>query len=179
MNDTEPTMNPYTFRLILLGLDELTPKIVDRLYEAGLDDANLVSRKGVVTADFDRDSESFERAVESAMEDIQRANVGVTGFRLENEDAVVSVAEIARRIGKTRQAVGYYVSGKRGRGQFPRPISDNSGEPLYSWADVADWLQASGMLPEELARDANTRSLIYHDLEREYRRSRLAASAAG
>ena len=138
------SLNPYEFTLVLLGLEELNPEIVEKLGEAGLDDANLLARKGVVTAAFEREAESFEHAVLSAMDNVREASVGVTGFRLEKQDDVVSLAEIARRLGKSRQAVAAYTKADdettRRRGFFPPPVIDNSGEPLYSWADVAEWL---------------------------------------
>lgn len=164
------------FELILLGLDELTPDVTERLYEAGLDDALLCARKGGVTAGFDREAESFEQAVTSAMADVRKADVGVTGFRLVHPDIAVSLAEVARRIGKTRQAVSLYARGKRGPGSFPAPVSDLNDEPLYDWSDVAHWLGSHGLMPDEIAREAGTRSRIYHTLEAQYRAHESSAT---
>lgn len=159
----------HDFELILLGLDELTSDVTEKLYEAGLDDALLCARKGIVTAGFDREADSFDAAVDSAMADVRKADVGVTGFRLINPDVAVSLAEVARRIGKTRQAVSLYARGKRGAGFFPPPVSALNDEPLYSWADVARWLALNGLAPEEIAGEAGDRSRVYHRLEAEYR----------
>ncbi len=168
MNQTQPQLRTHEFKLILLGINELTPEITEKLGAAGLDDAYLIARKGVVTAEFERDADSFQDAVKSAIADIEQADAGVTGFRLVYEDAAVGASEIARRIGKTRQTVNLYASGKRGPGGFPRPVSDNNGEPVYSWADVAGWLEANGMLPHEMARDIRARDLMYRTLESQY-----------
>jgi hypothetical protein len=68
---------------------------------------------------------------------------------------LVSQADIARRIRRTRQAVNHYISGQRGPGGFPPPACNISEEaPLWSWCEVATWLWTNDMLPEEDVREA-------------------------
>jgi hypothetical protein len=94
MSEVATAKNIYEFKLILVDLDDLSTEVTDKLYEAGLDDALLCRRKGVVTAGFDREAESFEHAVLSAMADIRKADVGVTGFRLEDQDGAVNLDDL-------------------------------------------------------------------------------------
>jgi predicted transcriptional regulator len=67
---------------------------------------------------------------------------------------LVTQAEIARRIGRTRQLVQQYIAGKRGPGGFP-PACQVAGEAaLWMWCDVAYWLWRNDMIREEELHDA-------------------------
>jgi predicted DNA-binding transcriptional regulator AlpA len=59
------------------------------------------------------------------------------------EDEVVSMADIAERMGRSRQSVSMLVSGQRGPGGFPRPVAGNVRSPLWHWADVASWFESN------------------------------------
>ena len=69
-------MLDHHFTLILNGIDDTDPQIIDALYEAGCDDAVLASRDDVVSLTFTREAESYDAAVESARRDVLNANVG-------------------------------------------------------------------------------------------------------
>src|SRR5262245_37849327 len=133
----------YEFALILSGIDELTDDVLDRLYEAGCDDALLGVRDGVVFADFSREAESLTDAVLSATRDVKRAGVGATVVHVE-PDEFVAMSEIARRLGLSREGVRKWILGARGPGRFPPPVGNvRRNSPLWRWTDVLNWYQAT------------------------------------
>jgi hypothetical protein len=73
----------HEFTLILDGISELGPSIVDALFEAGCDDATLSSCDGVVSMDFDRIAPTMQDAVVSAIQDVRKANIGARVVRVE------------------------------------------------------------------------------------------------
>ena len=71
------TMKSYAFTIVLAGVDEVSEAIADALYEAGCDDAGVGGCEGVVTVDFDRESESPGDAIGSAVKDVAKAGFAV------------------------------------------------------------------------------------------------------
>jgi hypothetical protein len=63
----------YEFRLILKGVDDISEELADALFEAGCDDSTPGVFCGVPHVDFDRDAESLESAIRSAIADVQKA----------------------------------------------------------------------------------------------------------
>ena len=69
----------HQFTLILDGVPDLSPEVLDRLFDAGCDDA-LVSRcDGKVSMDFDRRAADMGTAIHSAITDIRKADIGAQG----------------------------------------------------------------------------------------------------
>lgn len=64
-------MRRFKFTLVVEGCDLKTDEAVDALFEAGCDDALVGSSKGVQFLDFDRDAESVDEAVRSAVADVE------------------------------------------------------------------------------------------------------------
>ncbi|MGA3220011.1 MAG: hypothetical protein ABSE77_13190 [Acidimicrobiales bacterium] len=53
---------------------------------------------------------------------------------------LVSVSDIARRVGRTRESVRLLVDGKRGPGRFPPPIGVvGDGTRVWPWSVVLEW----------------------------------------
>ncbi len=130
----------YEFTLQLDGVDELTFDRVDRLFEAGCGDATFGTRAGVHFGTFHRKAASPLEAVLSAIEDIERAGLGLRTVRVE-PDELVTTSEIARRAKLSREAIRLYAQGKRGPGGFPAPVAgQHQKSPLYKWTKVAAWL---------------------------------------
>jgi len=130
----------YDFTLILSGRTEITEEIHDALCTAGCDDALFGSRCGVIYLDFTRAAGSLREAITSAIADVARSGTGLEVVRIE-PDELVTAAEIARRIGQSRESVRLYVLGQRGPGGFPSPLTGASQKtPLYRWSDVACWV---------------------------------------
>ena len=128
-------MSEHTFTLILSGpVDER----IDELFEAGCGDAAFGEIDGVAYADFDREADSFVEAVVSAISAIGSVP-GLRVLRLEPDD-LVTAADIAQRLGRTRESVRLLISGRRGAGGFPAPVSHTQRRNrIWRWSDVVAW----------------------------------------
>ena len=73
----------HEFTLILDGISELAPSVVDALFEAGCDDATVSKQNGLVSMDFDRVAPTMADAIVSAIQDVKKANVGAEVLRVE------------------------------------------------------------------------------------------------
>lgn len=56
---------------------------------------------------------------------------------------LVTAADVAQRIGRTRQNITQLASGTRGPGGWPLPVNPDSRAPLWEWGRVALWLNAN------------------------------------
>jgi hypothetical protein len=164
-------MKKYSFTLILTGIDDLTDDVANALFEAGCDDATPSESGGVVRLGFDREAKTLKDAILSAIRDVKKANIGADVGRVDVE-GFVTQSGIARRIGRSRQVVGQYITGKRGPGGFPPPIYHVlEKSPLWEWSQVARWLQQNDMLAEEDLHEAQQAAFINSALEiRQYKR---------
>ena len=79
-------MTTYRFTVILAGLNEISDDLAEALFEAGCDDGSPWSSQGVAAIGFDREAESFEHAVRSAIADVQKAGCHVAWVKIEPED---------------------------------------------------------------------------------------------
>jgi hypothetical protein len=128
----------HTFTLLLSNANELTNELEDTLFEAGCNDGILYTKNQVVYIEFDREAESLEEAVISAINDVESTNLEVA--RVEPSDLVTST-EISRRAKRSRQSVAQIIKGKRGKGGFPIPVAGVTGKTfVWSWAEVSKWL---------------------------------------
>lgn len=66
----------HQFTLIVENGPELTDQVTDALFEAGCDDALVGSRDGHLFLDFDREADSKEMAVQSAVSCVESAGIG-------------------------------------------------------------------------------------------------------
>ena len=135
-------MSEWTFRLIIAGV-ELVDADVDALFEAGCDDATFAKeRDGSVIGLFDRAAGTPETAVLSAVVDVESAGIDARVVRVVIEDDWLTAAEVAERVGRTRQSLGQLVRGDRGPGGFPAPVARQGlPNPLWSWIEVAAWFR--------------------------------------
>jgi predicted DNA-binding transcriptional regulator AlpA len=136
-------MRKFEFTLVIEGdLDSDEP--VEQLYEARCDDATFGSVDGVGFGDFHRRAKTFDAAVLSAIEAVE----SVAGLRVLHvePDNLVTMADIAHRLGKSREYIRLLATGRKGR-NFPKPISHLGGRSkLWRWSDVASW---AGHLDDE------------------------------
>lgn len=64
------TKKIYSFTMVLDTFTNTTGGLEDKLYKAGCDDALLYFMNNTVHLDFDREAESLEQAIETAIENI-------------------------------------------------------------------------------------------------------------
>jgi len=158
----------FEFALIIAGVTELTDEVLDRLFEAGCDDATASIQHGVLYLEFSRSDASLEHAILSAIHDVTNAEIGAEVRRVDQYD-LVTPAEIARRIGRSRQLVHQYIRGDRGPGGFPAPDRQLRGaHPLWSWCSVSRWLAAHDLLQPEQSHHATVLGAINNLLERRH-----------
>lgn len=113
-------MSEYEFTLVIDG-DLTDEDVVRALFEAGCDDATFGVIDGVGYGAFMREAPSFADAVLSAARQVE--SVRSLRVRRVEPDDIVTMAEIADRLDRTRESVRLLITGKRGRGEFPAPIS--------------------------------------------------------
>ncbi len=143
-------MDIYEFALVLEASSGLHANLEDALYEAGCDDGLLSFRGGICYLEFDREAESLETAIISAIEQVECVGLGLKVKRAEPSDMVTS-AEIARRLGRSRQSIQQLISGVRGAADFPLPIAGvTSKTMLWSWQEVVRWFLDKGKLEDEV-----------------------------
>jgi hypothetical protein len=132
-------MERYQFTLIVEGSDLQSDDLIDALFEVGCDDALVGRTDGIQYLDFDREISSLEEAVLSVIADIEQLdNVEVVRIA---DAGLVSMADIAARMGRTRESVRLLIAGERGPGGFPPPVTDpRSRYRLWRWSEVERWL---------------------------------------
>lgn len=168
--EPNPQSTEYEFEFALTGISELTQEVEDALFEAGCDDATLSVRSGRIFLTFSRQGASIKDAVLRAIQDVRNARIGAEVLRVDQGN-LVTQAEIARKIGRSRQLVHQYIGGTRGPGGFPPPVCEISeGSPLWDWCEVASWLCDNNMIQESLLREAEELEVINTVLEMEHLR---------
>lgn len=110
-----------------------------RLFDAGCDDAAFGVERGLAVAEFDREDDSLAKAIASAIKAVETA--GLVPLRIIDED-ILTLADIADRIGQSRESVRRYAAGARGPGGFPPPVNPGrEGTVVYRWSEVAPWFR--------------------------------------
>ena len=139
----------YNFTLTLSGVTAHTVGLEDSLHAAGCADALVCFYGTAVYLDFDRESDSLEQAILSAIADIESAPS--LNARVESVDsALVGLSDIAELTGLTRQAIALLKDGARGSGQFPGPVQRVKGNsPLWRWKTIVGWLVTENRIPED------------------------------
>lgn len=148
----------YNFTLTLSGVTYGTEGLEDALYESGCDDALICAYGSSVYVEFDREAESLDEAIESAIDNIESAGIGAVVKSVDS--SLVGLSDIAELTGLTRQAIALFKDGARGKGDFPCPVQRIKGQsPLWDWADVALWLQNNDRLDKNNELVVNARIL--------------------
>ena len=79
-------MPNYTFTVILGDQTEMTEDLAEALAAAGCDDGLAGSSGGAFAVIFDREAESLEQAVRSAIADVQKAGCHAAWVKIEPQD---------------------------------------------------------------------------------------------
>ncbi len=170
---TKAISREHDFTLVLDGIRELTVQVESALFEAGCDDATISMRAGRIFLTFSREAPSLKEAVISAISAVNTADIGADVMRVDSCN-LVTQADIARRIGRTRQLVHQYMTGARGPGRFPPPACEiTDAAPLWYWCEVARWLWENDMIPEVVLREAEELAVINNVLELQWQRHTL------
>ncbi len=128
-------MPEYSFTVVIDGNVDAR---LDDLFDAGCDDATFGTVDGVHYADFDRGAPTFSQAIMSTLAAIESVE-GLRVVRVEPDD-LVTAADIAERMGRTRESVRLLIAGARGPGGFPAPVWRlRTRNRLWRWSDVAAW----------------------------------------
>ena len=131
----------HHFTLIVDGRDVQQEEMIDALFEAGCDDGLVGRAEGIQYIEFDREAARLDDAILSAVADVEKIP-GVTVARIADA-GLVSMADIALRIGRTREGVRLLITGARGPGGFPPPVTDpRSRYRLWRWSEVERWITA-------------------------------------
>lgn len=129
----------YQFTIILTGISEPSAKVEDALFKSNCNDALLFFRNAIGYLEFDRIASNLEDAIFSAIKDVENAGIDVKPMRIEPSDFVTS-AEISRRLDRSRESISQLITGKRGKGNFPKPIAGVTSNTLvWSWFEVVSW----------------------------------------
>lgn len=137
-------MRPYEFDLIVSGLDIENAAHLDA-FDERVGDITFGAQGHVVRAAVERRASGLAEAIRSAIADVESIP-GASVIRVE-PDEHVSQAEMAARLGRSRQSVSQWVSGRRGPGGFPAPAFESGRVALWRWSEVTGWLSATGLLP--------------------------------
>ena len=84
-------MTTHSFTLIVDGPDLQAGELIDDVFEAGCDDAMLGRADGVQFADFDREADTLEDAVQSAHAEL-KSIAGVTAARVADDHARAAIS---------------------------------------------------------------------------------------
>ncbi len=157
----------YDFALIVAGVPELSDEVLDALFAAGCDDATPSMQYGLLYLEFSRSAASLQHAIISAIQDVLQAGLNARVLRVDDCN-LVTQAEIARRIGRSRQLVHQYMTGERGPGGFPPPACHlTERKPLWQWCAVSYWLSTNNLLRQEECWNAAVVEAINNLLERQ------------
>jgi hypothetical protein len=104
-------------------------------------DVSVVSypAEGYVEVMFDRPERTLIEAILSGIRDLDR--VGLAASSVRDDDDLVTLATIADRVGKSREAIRLWSIGRIGPGGFPQPVDRNIRTAYYRWSQVAPWLR--------------------------------------
>lgn len=164
MNETNACEQEYDFALILNGITEVTPELVDAFFEAGCDDATLGMQCGVAQIEFSRWAASMKEAILSGIRDVCKVGRGVTVRQIDDCN-LVTQSEIARRINRSRQLVHQFTTGQGGVGQFPAPLFIGQ-KPYWAWCEVSYWLYQNNIIRREVLDQAEVVFTINNFLDR-------------
>jgi hypothetical protein len=137
-------MNDYTFIFRFLSPGESAEDLSVRLYE-GIDDASLMGpdQDGSFLLEFDRRARSLPRALGAALDELLKTLPKAIILHV-TEDDLATMADIAKRAGRTPESVRLLVAGRRGPGGFPPAAGRlDARTKVWRWADVGEWFEES------------------------------------
>jgi hypothetical protein len=139
-------MAEFEFTLVIVG-DLADEDAVRSLFDAGCNDATFGIIDGMGYGEFAREAPSLAEAALSAIHQVESV-ASLQVLRVEPDD-IVTMADIADRLERSRESVRLLIAGRRGPGGFPPPISHGVERGrLWRWSDVARWFER--LAPDEI-----------------------------
>jgi hypothetical protein len=71
---------------LILATPDVTDEEADKLYEAGCDDGSILSRGDVTMIQFDREAQTLDEALTSAIRDVESAGFQVGRVEIERHE---------------------------------------------------------------------------------------------
>ncbi len=128
----------FTLRFRLPPGETDSDALVDRLYEAGCDDALIgIGRPGRIAVDFIRDAGSALDAISSAISEVMRAVPGAT--LVEVTPDLVGVTDAAEMVGCSRQNMQKLLA--LGGSKVPAPLHEGAWA-IWHLSQLLQWLVA-------------------------------------
>lgn len=160
----------YDFTLLIEGASAITPELENAIFEAGCDDATISRRHGRMYVTFSRTAPSLREAILSAILAIHGCGKTLRVLRVD-VCGLITQAEIARKLGRSRQLIHQYMTGHRGPGGFPPPACNVADKaPLWNWCEVAQWLARNELISREALQEAQETAVVNSVLDLEYQR---------
>ncbi len=142
-------MDTFTFRLIIDRPDLQHDRTLDALYEGGFDDATFGVENGVQYIELAREAGSYGTALFGAMAALREIVPDVVISDVDRGE-YVTMSEIARRMGRSRESIRLLAGGARGPGGFPQPAKRvASRSEMWLWPEVLSWFAERGEYPED------------------------------
>jgi len=130
----------FTLKYQLTGDDCEPTALVERLGEAGCDDALVgIGQPGRLALEFTREAVDADAAVRSALVDVRRAVP--SALLIEAAPDLVGLTDVAEIVGVSRQNMRKLMLAHPGT--FPAPVHEGSAS-IWHLADVLTWLQTKG-----------------------------------
>jgi len=130
----------FTLKYQLTGDDHDLDAVVERLGEAGCDDALVgIGQPGRLALEFTREARNADVAVRSALADVRRALPSARLTKVEPD--LVGLTDVADIVGMSRQNMRKLMLTHPG--SFPPPVHEGSAS-IWHLADVLAWLQDRG-----------------------------------
>jgi hypothetical protein len=132
----------FTLRLLAPGwsLDDLSVHLYERI-----DDVSLMGPDddGTFLLEVDRQARCLPDALVTALSELMSVLPDATVLRVDEYD-LATMADIARRSGRTPESIRLLVGGKRGPGGFPPAAGRvDARTKIWRWADVGTWFEAT------------------------------------
>lgn len=79
-------MHNFSFTFIIKDHTVCSEKMAEAIYEAGGDDSGVGSSEGIVSVHFDREAESLDAAIRSAIGTVNRAGYQIARIEINEEE---------------------------------------------------------------------------------------------
>lgn len=97
-------------------------------------------------AEFEREAPSASEAITTAIASLEDGGWPDLRVTHVEPDDLVTMADIAERLHRSRESVRLWILGERGPGGFPQPSHNALGRSrLWCWREVLDWCQRAGV----------------------------------